>query len=294
MLWALSFGLIKRHLAAFDPLVVACVRLAISAVLFSPWLFRRRLDRSLTLRLLGLGALQFGLMYCFYIASYRSLPAYAVALFTIFTPLYVSGFCGLAARRWSGRHAAAALLAVVGAAVVLLRGFAGLEAWAGIGLLQAANLCFAGGQVLYRRLVRRWPGPTAAPDRQAAAAPETTLLAWMYLGATLVTGAGALLLADPARLAFGPEGWLVLLYLGVVPTGLGFFLWNRGAARAGAGFLAACNNLKIPLAVLCAWFVFGEEADYLRVLAGLTVIVLALYLAGAPIALPSRRGRVIQ
>jgi hypothetical protein len=40
--------------------------------------------------------------------------------------------------------------------------------------------------------------------------------------------------------------------------------------------LAAANNLKIPLAVLIAWLVFGESAPYERVLAGLSLIFVGL------------------
>jgi hypothetical protein len=38
---------------------------------------------------MDLGAIQFGLMYVAYIASYQYLSGYLVAVFTIFTPLYV-------------------------------------------------------------------------------------------------------------------------------------------------------------------------------------------------------------
>ncbi|HPF69350.1 MAG TPA: EamA family transporter, partial [Candidatus Krumholzibacteria bacterium] len=80
-------------------------------------------------------------------------------------------------------------------------------------------------------------------------------------------------------------GWdgpalLTVLYLGLVPTALGFYLWNRGAARTGSGRLAVANNLKVPLAVLVSWWIFGETADYARVLAGLAVVTGALFLAG--------------
>ena len=43
LLWSFSFGLIKGHLAAYDPVLVALLRLAISAAAFLPWLLRERL-----------------------------------------------------------------------------------------------------------------------------------------------------------------------------------------------------------------------------------------------------------
>ena len=103
----------------------------------------------------------------------------------------------------------------------------------------------------------------------------------MDVGAALVTGLAALPLAGAGLRDFDGTAWLALLYLGIIPTGLGFYLWNRGAARAGAGVLAVANNLKIPLAVLCSWLVFREQADYPRVMAGLAIVVAALFVAGS-------------
>ena len=59
-----------------------------------------KLPRKLSLRLLAIGALQYGVMYITYIASFRFLKAYEVALFTIFTPIYVTLFNDLFARRF--------------------------------------------------------------------------------------------------------------------------------------------------------------------------------------------------
>ena len=268
LLWAFSFGLIKGQLAGIDPVLVAFIRLGLASTAFAPFLFRRRLPRSQLMAAMGLGALQFGLMYVLYIASYKYLPAWMVALFTVTTPLYVVLLAGFRDKRLPLRYLAAVGLAVAGAVVVVAKGLPTGAGWAGILLLQGANLCFAGGQVFYPDLKRH------------CGAPDGPLLAWMYLGSVVVTGL-ALGLRGGAR---GPlpqgEQWLVLLYLGLLPTALGFYLWNRGAGRVQPGFLAGINNLKVPLAVFVSWTVFGEAADYWRVLAGLALVVGALFMAG--------------
>ncbi len=213
-------------------------------------------------------------MYVLYLASYRTLPAWGVALLTSFTPFYVAGLEDLLARRLRPRHFAAAALAVGGAAVVIGRGSADGWGWMGVVLLQGSNLCFAAGQVAFRRLA----GP------RGAAAPEAGLLAWMYLGAAALTAllwaARAAAVGEAGWPPLAASGWAVLLYLGAGPTALGFYLWNKGAARTGAGVLAAANNLKVPLGVAVSWLVFGENADYLRAVLGLAVILAALRLAG--------------
>ena len=87
------------------------------------------------------------------------------------------------------------------------------------------------------------------------------------------------LVRSPSTAGWDTGAVLVVGYLGLVPTALGFYLWNKGAAQVGAGVLGAANNLKIPLAVLIAWIVFGEQGPYLRALGGMGLITLGLLLA---------------
>ncbi len=273
LIWALSFGLIKTFLTGYDPLVVAAIRLWLALLVFSPWLARSGLGFGRAIRLMVLGTVQFGIMYWLYITAYQYLPAYAVAVFTIFTPLYVVLLDAILSRRWSWRYAAAAVLAVAGALVIVARSFDTPAALTGIGILQGANLCFAIGQLGFQRMARR---NDAAGSRPA----EAGMIAYMVLGAALFTGLFAVITADFGNLRFARDAILALLYLGIIPTGLGFYLFNKGAARTGPGTLAAANNLKIPLAVLAAWLIFGEQAHYARVLLGLAVIVAGLAVAG--------------
>lgn len=269
LLWAFSFGLIKSRLAAYDPVQVACARLLLATLVFVPFLLRTNLAAAVRYRALALGVVQFGLMYVLYIASFAWLPAWQVALFTITTPLLVVGLEDFSRRRFTPRYLLAALVAVAGAAIVL-QARSGAGDWRGILLLQGANLCFAFGQWRYAQL------------RRLAAGHDAALLGWMYGGAFVATlvVVGFRALAAPWALAdWDGAAVQALLYLGLVPTGLGFYLWNRGAARTGAGLLAVANNLKVPLAVLVSWAVFGEKAAYGPALLGLVVMIGALVLA---------------
>ncbi len=268
VLWAFSFGLIKGYLVGLDPVLVAAGRLVLAAAVFTPFLDRARVRGRNVPLVLGLGGLQFGVMYVLYIMSYRWLSAWLVALLTIFTPLYVVILADFRARSFIPRHLLAAVLAVAGAAVVLMRdGVLAEGDWRGVLLLQGANLCFAVGQVYYPDLKRR------------VGAGDSGMMAWMYQGAVLVTLAAAL----AVRPGFG--GWTpgavgVLLYLGLVPTAVGFYLWNKGTVTVGHGSLAVANNLKIPLAVLVSWLVFGETAPYGRALAGMALLAAGLWVSG--------------
>jgi len=256
LLWAFSFGLIKHFLGGVDSAVVAAVRLVLSLVVFLPFWRPRIVAAGAAVQLVAIGAIQFGLMYLAYLAAFRSLAAYQIALLTIVTPIFVCLCDDICARRWRWQPWLAAGVAVGGAALIIARQAFGRVEWTGVLLIQASNLCFALGQVLYRR----WKVQHVVRDRE--------VFAWLYLGAVLATVPLALVRVDGAALALTPPQLAVLLYLGVLASGLGFFLWNLGATRVSTGTLAALNNAKTPLGIAVALLVFGEQTDLPRLLVG--------------------------
>lgn len=269
ILWALSFGLIKRHLGGLDPNLVAAVRLLLALPLFLPLLRLRGLSGGLVARLLLIGAVEYGVMYILYIASYGYAAGHEVALYTVLTPLYVVLLHDLAARRLVVRNLGLAALAALGAAVIQYKSGARVV-WTGFVLVQIANVCFSWGQVEYRKLRR------ARADLR-----DRDVFALLYAGGVLVTLPAALLSGGFSQAsALTQAQWLVLGYLGVVASGLGFYLWNRGAVQVGPGALAVANNLKVPLGVVAALTIFGETAAVWPLLVGGGMMVLASVLAG--------------
>jgi drug/metabolite transporter (DMT)-like permease len=137
----------------------------------------------------------------------------------------------------------------------------------GIVLVQLSNLCFAAGQLAYRALMARLEKPVA----------DHGVFFWLHFGGFVVLTPLALPLAlaevPPAPT---PVQWAVLAYLGLVASGVCFFLWNRGARLVNAGSLAVMNNLKIPLAVLVSLLIFRETAGWPTLLAGTLLILVAL------------------
>lgn len=266
LLWAFSFGLIKRHLGGVDSTLVAAVRLCLSLLVFLPLLRLRGLRAGTAWRLAGIGALQFGVMYLAYIESYRHLRAYEAALFTITTPLLVTLFADALDRRWRPLALAAAAAAVGGTAIVVARSADLRVTLTGLLLVQLSNAAFAAGQVLYRRVRQQEP---AIRDRD--------VFALLYAGATAVA-LGAVVWRAPALALTSPQ-WLTLLYLGIVASGAGFFLWNVGATKVSAGTLAVMNNAKVPLGVAVSLLVFGETADLAGLAASFALFGAALWIA---------------
>ncbi len=278
-IWAFSFGLIKGHLTGLDSNFVAFSRMLLSFLVFAPFLRIRGIPLKLALQFMSIGTFQFGVMYVTYIYSYRFLLAHQVALYTIFTPLYVTGINDLLDRRFRPKFFLTSFLAIIGAYIIVQAEAHRFEVRAGFLILQVSNLCFACGQVFYKRIMNKHP---EIKDRH--------IFGYLYLGALAVTALFAGVTTDWKNITLTAQQAGTLLYLGLLASGLCFFLWNFGAKKTPTGTLAIMNNLKIPLAVACSMIFFHEEGDLGRLLAGGGVLVAALFLneflAGNPFRNP--------
>lgn len=266
LLWAFSFGLIKRHLGGVDSTFVAAARLGLALVVFLPFLRLRGVTWRSGFSLAGIGAIQFGLMYLAYIESFRYLRAYEAAVFTITTPIFVTLFADAFERTLRIHALVAALLAVAGTAFVAVRSSELQVTLTGLALVQGSNAAFAVGQVAYRRLRQRMP---MLRDRDVFA---------LLYGGAFVVAVGAVGVKGVAVTLAPAQVW-TLVYLGVLASGAGFFLWNVGATRVGSGTLAVMNNAKVPLAVVVSLLFFGEEAPLPWLAASLVTLGVAVWLA---------------
>ncbi|VFT73109.1 transporter 10 TMS drug/metabolite exporter (DME) family [Klebsiella aerogenes] len=88
--------------------------------------------------------------------------------------------------------------------------------------MQLSNLCFAIGMVGYKRLMEVRP------------MPQHNAFAWFYVGAFIVAVAAWFMLGNPQKLPTTTLQWSVLVWLGVVASGLGYFMWNYGATQVDA------------------------------------------------------------
>ncbi len=267
LVWAFSFGLFKGHLTGLDPFLIAFLRLSLALLPFACWALRRPLPPLADLlRLLGIGAVQFGCMYAAYNLSFRYLLGYQVALFTVFTPVYVSLWHDLRQQHWHPRNLLAAVLAMIGGCILLYHPLAWQEAVLGFLLVQVSNLFFAIGQIEYRRFRKLHPDGI-----------DHELFFWALLGGALVSALAVTFSNGwTALLTVTLRQWLVLVYLGLVASGLCFYFWNYGARQVQPGTLAVLNNLKIPLALLASVGLFGEKIHLTQFCQGAALYVLAL------------------
>ncbi|WP_070989996.1 EamA family transporter [Halofilum ochraceum] len=268
LVWAFSFSLIGVYLSGqVDDFVSVFLRVAVACAVFAPLLVRSRPGRRAAVSLMVIGAVQIGVMYLFLFHAYGYMSVPELLLFTIFTPLYVTlidevliGRHHLPGHFWLG-----AGLAVGGAGIIRF-GAVSADFLTGFWLVQAANLCFAAGQVAYKRLDL---GSTVS---------QVQMFGLFFLGATLVAGSGVLLFAEHARWPSTMVQWGVVLWLGVGASGLGYLGWNLGAKRVNTGQLAAMNNMLIPAGIVVNFVFWNRDVDWLRGLVGGLVIGLAVWI----------------
>lgn len=277
LLWAFSFGLIGNLLQGLDPLMVGSARLGIALLVFLPFLRPKQISLGDRFHLVAIGAVQFGTMYVCYLSAYQFIPSHLVALFSVLTPVYVVLIHDMMRRRFTARYLLAALLSVAGASIIKIKDGGTGDLWIGFALMQLSGIAFAFGQVAYRewRLERK-------------TVKDSDVFGFLYVGgAAMALVASLMMTPEPAEFleASGVQ-FGVIVYLGAIASGLGFFLWNKGATLCSAGELAAFNNALVPLAMAVSLFIFGEvggasAADLTRLLTGAALIATAVFFGKA-------------
>lgn len=266
--WGFSFGLIGTELSSLPTGWVALVRLVFASLVFLPFL--RPVSWRMGFQLMFIGALEFGIMYWCYLSAFSYLPSHEVALFTVFTPLYVVLIFALWNKRWGILPLCSAILAVLGGVLIYYRqGMASEQEMMGFWLVQISNICFALGQIWYVRVKKK----------EGIHEGEKSMFAYLYIGAVCVILPLGLWEMGTIRggiISISWTQWGVMLYLGVIASGVCFFLWNKGARLVNSTQLAVMNNVKIPLAAFISLFFFNEVGDY-SVIVGSLVLMLAAF-----------------
>ena len=273
LIWAFSFGLIGNVLAGVDSFFVATLRLGVASLLFLPFLRLKGIGWITIVRLVLYGAIQFGLMYACYMSAFRFIPSHLVAVFSILTPVYVVFIHDLQKRVFSKRYLWIAVLSVLGAGSIKAKTMPTGDIWMGFLLMQVAGAAFAFGQVAYRE----WK----IKNQDVS---DLSIFGLLTIGGTLCVVCFSLPTTEWEISKISADQWKAILYLGLVASGLGFFLWNKGASKTNAGTLAAFNNAVVPLAVLISLFIFNEgknfyREDQIRLMIGSVLIGSALFLS---------------
>jgi len=260
VMWAFSFSLIGVYLSGHvDAWFSVLIRIGIAALIFIPFLKLKGIKKEIIIKLIAIGAVQLGLMYCFYFQSFGYLTVPEVLLFSVFTPFYITLINDVLSKKFHKTNLLTTLIAVLGAAYIQYSSVSE-DVFLGFMIVQGANLCFAIGQVGYKHLLNTRP--------ELLKVPQHSIFGLFFIGAFLVAFIAFLVLGSTSKLPSTTLQWGVLVYLGAMASGLGYFAWNKGAAKVNTGSLAIMNNALIPAGLIVNLVIWNKEADIMKILIG--------------------------
>ena len=271
-LWASAFVGIRSAGRELSPGALALGRLLVGSVALGALVLVRREGLPARRDVPGIvlcGILWFALYSVVLNAAERRIDAGTAAMLVNVGPILIALLAGVVLREGFPRGVVVGCAIAFAGAVVIgtATSHGGIVPSWGAVLCLVAAFAYAGGVVAQKPLLAR-----VLPLQMTGLAG--TAGAW---ACRPFTGS---LVHDAAHAHASAIGWTV--YLGLVPTGIGFIAWAYALSRTTAGRMGSTTYLVTPLAILLGWLLLGETPPGLALLGG------ALCLAGVVVA---RRGR---
>ncbi len=271
IIWGLSFVAASAILTTIAPLILATIRFIIAASLFSPviiWEYRRGNRPSITdlkeLALLGLLSMSIYFWLQYTGVQYAGAGISAV-LATGFTPV-LTGIAGtvLLKERVTAKKGAGIALGLTGVALIALPKIViGSVDWLfllGVACLLGNAVCWSMYSTLSRRLMKRIGNPLMVTA-------YTTMFGLLFLiPLSLTSDWGAV-----ARLT--TDQWLSILYLAVVCSCVGYFLWNYTLSKLEAVKATVWLYLEPVAAFIGSFALFGQVPTALTIVGGAAIII---------------------
>ncbi len=272
-LWGTSFVAAKALLVDLPPVTLAFLRFALAAALLVPVACAtgHRPLWGVRSALLGLSGVT--LFYLFQNVGLRHASAADATLILggglpALTALFGVGFLAERPTRSQAAGLACSLAGVAGAASASGAGGAGVSL-GGNGLLALAAASGGAYTVLGRQLF-------GGPGLLAALAGST------YYGLLFLAPGVAVELVTVQATWPGPQGLLLLLYLGGACSALAFALWAYSLRHLTVTQVAVVGNIELPICVAAAALLLGEGFGRGQLVGG------GLVLLGAWLALEAR------
>lgn len=283
VIWGSNFFFTKVALAEFAPMPVATARLMIGATVLTLIVFamgqRLPLQLSLWKWLAPLGILNFGIPFMLMVWAQTTLSSSTASMFIASIPLFTLLFTRMilktrvSGKRWLG------FLIGAGGLIWLTLSTRHETVDLSVGMLpQLAMLlsaiCFGLSSIFIRKMPRIEPLPATAAMLWFGTIAQLPLG-----GPQLAVDIGDVLanhlvsLSDPITIAF-----IALIFLGVMPTGIGQAMRTFTIQRHGPVFFSIVNYL-IPLwATMLGVVVLGETLTP-GIMLAFSVVVIGLFLS---------------
>jgi len=271
--WGSAFVGIRSAGEAFSPGALALGRLLVSTAILGTGALARRErlpSRGALLAIATYGVLWLAVYSVVLNAAERRVDAGTAAMLVNTGPILIAVFAGVFLREGfpPGLFAGCAVAFCGVVLIGLATAESGTRSGLGVGLCIAAALAYSVAVVIQKPVLARVPAFQVTWIGCA-----TATLVCLPFAPRLATDAGQ---AGASAIAW-------TLYLGAVPTALGFATWSFALRRTSAGRMGSLTYLAPPVAVALGWAVLGERPAWLAIAGG------CLCLTGVYVA--RRRGR---
>ena len=270
LMWSL-LALLTIRSAPVPPLLLNALCFAVGGAIGLVWTLRRGVSvlRGVSWKVYAFGAAGLFGYHFLYFTAFRLSPTAETGLIAYLWPLFIVLFSGLLpGERLAANHIVGALVAFVGAAVILMgRESAGAGNAMGFALAFACALTWAAYSVLSRRM---------------GAVPTEAVT--VFCLATALLSALAHLAVEETAWPADTAGWLAVLGLGLGPVGAAFFTWDVGMKKGDIQLLGVASYAA-PLLSTLALVAAGIAAPTW------SIALAALLIAGGA-AIAARKGAV--
>lgn len=257
VLWASAFVAIRHVGDDVSPGPLTLGRCVVASVVLGALLLRRGTRRPTGrdwVRLVSCGVLWFALYNVTLNAAEQRVDAGTAAMLVNLAPVLVAVLGGLLlAEGFPRRLMVGMLVAFSGVVSIGLSTSSGTADLVGVALCLASAGAYAVSVVVQKPLLSR------------LSALQVTWTA-CTVGALVCLPFAPGLVHDVRSSGASTLGWVV--YLGLMPTAVGFTTWAYALARSTAGRLASTTYVVPPLAIALGWLLLGEVPPLLAVLGG--------------------------
>lgn len=269
LIWGINIPIIKIGLGRVDPFAFNAVRLVLSAgvLLVLAWRQRRRMDYIPSAvpfrKIVVYGIVVSGFYQLLFLLGVSRTTSGNTALIISTVPMWTAVLARiLVNERLAGISWLGLCSAFAGTLVVTLdQGglSANREHLYGNLFILAGAFSWAWGTVYSRPLLKKM-SPLQLSSQAAVIA----------LPLHLLVGAGTIVSSLPALAA--PDVSLIVLYSGLLSSGLALAMWNYGVRHAGASHAAVYQYLIPVIAVTTAWLIRSEPVSSGQVFGGVLII----------------------
>jgi drug/metabolite transporter (DMT)-like permease len=269
VIWGVNIPIMKNGLDMLDDFVFNAIRLTVSASVLALFAWAERRSRPAARGRVPWGQL---LIYsllvsavyqlCFLMGVSRTTSgntALIIATVPLWTALLARAFIGerLQWIAWVGLAAALAGTIVV----ALQKGDVAVSGQHLLGnlIVLCSAITWAASAVYGRPLLRHTSALQLSAAASLVALPVHILFASPFYAANL-----------PALKS--TELWLIILYSGVLSSGLALPMWNFGLRHAGAAHASVIQNLVPLFAIATAWMMRGEPVTAAQLIGGALIL----------------------